>query len=212
MKKLINYLYEPLKKNKNIVVFEIIIFTLGLTLGSFFITFINKNDKNILLRQISEYFLNIKSLSKNVFGLSAFKDILFNNLFQVLIIFFLGISMIGVIVIIFILFFKGFTLGVTLSSIILKYKLKGVLYLLFYIFPSNIISIITYIFICYYGISAAIKIIKVSIKKGDLKFKVFFGKYTLSFLISIFVIILSSFLEGYLTPLLLKFLTGIFKM
>ena len=204
MKKLINYLYEPIKKNKKIITFELVIFIIGLVFGSFFITFISKGDKNQLINQLTNYMSNIKNLSKSVFGISAFKDIFINNIVQLILIFVLGISMIGLIAIIFILFFKGFTLGVTLSSMFLKYKLKGIICIFIYIVPVSILNILIYLLISFYAIYASSKFIKSLIKKDNLNFKTFFGKYLLCFIISIILAVILSLLESYLLPLVMK--------
>lgn len=207
MKKIINYLNETVKKEKNILIFNTIIFLVGVVLGSLFINFITNDDKKLLIEQVSTFFSNVKKLTSDIFGFESFLSILFNNLLVLSIIFVLGISMIGIPIVIFILFFKGFMLGTTISTIILKYSIKGIIGIILYIFPVCILSICVYLFMCFYAIYASKKFLRAFLKKDTLNFKQFLGKYLLSFIISITLILLLSLLDAYLTPLLLKLFT-----
>lgn len=209
MKKIINYLNETIKKEKQIVIFMIIIFLVGLIAGSLFINLIIQGDKDILTNQVATFFTSIKKLSSDVFGVNALFDGLLNNYSQLFIIFVLGISMVGGIAVVFILFFKGFTLGTTLSAIILKYQLKGVLGVFLYVFPVVIINILIYIFISFFATNASIKFLKALLKKDNLNFKKFLGKYLLSFMISIIFMFICCLLDAFLTPILLKLFTFI---
>ncbi len=207
MKKIINYLTETIKKQKALLIFIIITFLSGLVFGSLFINFISNDDKALLISQVDSFFSSIKALSSDVFGINLFASNTINNVIQIIFIFVLGISMIGIVAVILIMFFKGFTLGVTLSTIILKYQLKGVIGALLYVFPCMIINILIYVFISFFAVHASIKFLKALLKKDSLNFKSFLGKYLLSFMMSIVLIVLCSLLDAYLTPLLLKLFT-----
>ncbi len=115
--------------------------------------------------------------------------------------------MIGIPIVIFILFFKGFMLGTTISTIILKYSIKGIVGAILYIFPVCILTICVYLFMCFYAIYVSKKFLRAFLKKDTLNFKQFLGKYLLSFIVSIMLILLLSLLDAYLTPLLLKLFT-----
>lgn len=209
MKKILEYLNETRKKEKALLVFTVIIFIAGVVLGSLFINLITKDDKILLINQVQSYIDNIKKLSDSVFGIKYLRSEILNNIIQLFMIFSLGISMIGIPAVIIILFFKGFTLGTTLSSIILKYKIKGILGCFLYVFPVMIINIVIYVFFSFFAVSAAIKFLKALFRKSSLDFKNFFGRYILLFLISVLLISLTCVLDSYLTPLLLKLFTFI---
>lgn len=209
MKKIINYLNETIIKEKNKLIFIVIIFIIGLTIGSIFTNFITNDDKKLLIEQLELYFSSVKKLSNDVFGISIFKNEIINNGLQLLIIFALGISMIGLPAVIFILFFKGFMLGMTLSSFFLKYQLKGIIGTFLYIFPCYIINILIYILISFFAVHASIIFLKALFKKGNLNFKSFLGKYLLVFIICIILMIINCLLDAYLTPFSLKLFTFI---
>lgn len=207
MKKILKYLNEELKKEKNILLFNFIIFILGLTIGTLFINFITSADKTLLIEQLETYLSNINKLSNDVYGLNLFIDNIINNGLQLFIIFALGISMIGVLAVILILFFKGFMLGATLSTFLLKYKLKGVLGALLYVFPCYVLNIFIYIFLCYFAVKSCVKFLKAFFKKDKLDFRTFLGKYLLSFFISLLLMLVICLLDAYITPYLLKLFT-----
>lgn len=209
MKKIIKYLNETIKKEKNILIFILITFFLGLILGSLFINFITEDDKKLLVEQLELFLSNVKNLTKDVFGIKVFSGEILNNGFQLFIIFVLGISMIGLPVVIIIMFFKGFMLGTTLATIILKYQFKGIIGSFLYVFPCYIFNIIIYIFISFFAVHASIKFLKALFKKDNLNFKSFFGRYLLSFIISMFLMNIVCLLDAYLTPGLLKLFTYI---
>ena len=209
MKKIINYLKEELKKEKNLIILILAIFIIGLVVGSLFVNFITKDDKTLLINQVETYFSSVKSLDKKVFGINAFTPNLINNELQIFLIFALGLSILGIPVVILIMFFKGFMLGVTLYTFILKYQLLGVLSSLLYIFPCFIIYIIIYTLISFFAVSTSLKFLKAIIKKDNLSFKKFLGKYLLCFLICLVLIIINTLLDAFLTPILLKLFTYI---
>lgn len=209
MKKIINYIKEELKKENNLIILILAIFIIGLVVGSLFVNFITKDDKTLLINQVETYFSSVKSLDKKVFGINAFTPNLINNELQIFLIFALGLSILGIPVVILIMFFKGFMLGVTLATFILKYQLLGVLPSLLYIFPCFIIYIIIYTLISFFAVSTSLKFLKAIIKKDNLSFKKFLGKYLLCFLICLVLIIINTLLDAFLTPILLKLFTYI---
>lgn len=207
MKKIINYLFAAIKKERILLTFIIIIFILGLVFGSLFINFVSNDDKTMLINQVTSYFNNISKLNDSVFGIKMVLPEILNNSLQLLLIFVLGISMIGLFVVIIIIFFKGFTLGVTLGTILLKYKLKGVLASVLYVAPCLVINTLIYIFMSFFALNAAIKFLKALFKKDSLNFKSFLGKYLLAFLTSLILISINTLIDSYLTPFLLKLFT-----
>lgn len=209
MKEIIKYLNETIKKEKNKLIFVIIMFIIGLVLGSIFTNFITSDDKNLLIEQLEVYFSSIEKLSNDVFGIKAFSSEVLNNSLQLFIIFALGISMVGLSVVIFILFFKGFMLGTTLSTMFLKYQLKGIIGAFLYVFPCLIINVLIYILLSFFAVYASIKFLKALVKKDNLNFKSFLGKYLLTFFLCIILMIINCLLDSYLTPLLLKLFTFI---
>ena len=107
MNKLSN-LFTKTIKAKNIYLFLLLIFIIGVIFGSLFITIINDTDKNTVLNQITNFFNEMKS--NKIDYLDIFKNSVISNLIYITFIWFLGISIIGIPIIIIMLFILSFIL------------------------------------------------------------------------------------------------------
>ena len=188
------------KFNKKILIFLFGLLAIGFIFGTIFITMINSSDKTLVKDYITNYISNINNINYT----KSLENSLINNLGFILIIWLLGISVIGIPIIIFLLFSKAFTLGFSISSFILNYKVKGCLYALIYIFPSQIINIIMYTVLTLYSLTFSFKIIYSVLNKKSLDFKYMTGKYLKILIISIIVSILCSLYDVFIIPNLLK--------
>lgn len=195
------------KSNKKMVVFLMTIFIIGIIAGSLFIVILNKSDKT-LIKDYLEQFLN--SISSNKLNYTdALISSLGSNIFYILLIWLLGISVIGLPIMLFIYFSKAFMLGFSISSMLFHYKLKGIFLALLYVFPHQILNILIYSFLMVYSTSLSIRIIKSLIAKKTLDFKQIMAKYGMVLLISLIGIVISSLLEVFLMPNMIKLIIGI---
>ena len=103
MNKYKNKLKIILSEKRNTFIFFTILIILGIIFGSFFITILDKSDKELITTQITEFFTGIKG-NQNTDVLSALKNSLFSNIASVIGIWLLGISIIGIPLIIILMF------------------------------------------------------------------------------------------------------------
>ena len=89
------------------------------------------------------------------------------NLLYITFVFILGISIIGIPIVIIMLFLKGFMIGFSLVTIIAQYKFIGVLGAITYIFPHIIISTLVILIISYYALNLSFNIFKAVIKENN---------------------------------------------
>ena len=94
--------------------------------------------------------LSFKSLDKLDYK-SAFINCLTSNTIYIVLIWLLGISILGIPIIIIILILKSFTIGFTISSILYFYKFKGLIIAIIYIIPL-LINLFAIIYLSYYAI------------------------------------------------------------
>lgn len=205
-----NKLYEKIKedmlKDKSIYYALVSTVIISIIFGGLFITIIKDNDKTLVLNQIGSFFTSIKGNHINY--LDSLKNSLISNNIYIFLIWLLGISIIGIPIIVLMLFFKGFTLGFTITSIIYKYKVSGIIGALAYIFPHLIINIGVYFIISYYALKLSLTILNSILKRTPLDIKYFINKYIVLLGVSIIVLIFSSLIETYISPYLIKlFLT-----
>lgn len=209
MKIKLDKLKSILKINKQIIIFLLGLSIIAVIAGAFYITILNKTDQTLIEKSIIGFFDSIKNNNFNY--MFSFKNAILNNIGFILLIWLLGISVIGIPIIIFLFFSKVFTLGFSISSIIFNYKLKGTLLSLFYVFPHHIINIYIYIVLIAYAISLSLKIIDSIIKRKIIDFKLVMNKYLYVLLISFIVIIITTLLEVFMVPSLMKFIMSVIK-
>ena len=204
----VNKIKDIVLPNKKINYFVFGIMILGIICGSIFFTVIGSNDKTETLNLITNFFENVNNSSIDS-GL-AFKNSLITNGILVTFIFILGMSVIGLLINIFIVYIKSFIVGFSIASIVGKYGIKGILASFVYIFPHQIINIIVICIIGIYSIMFSIYLIKLIISKKKLNTKNVFKRYFIIYIFSILLTSISSLFEGYITPLFLKLIIGIY--
>lgn len=204
----INKIKDVVLPNKKINYFILSIMLLGIICGSIFFTIISKTDKAQTIELIKNFFVNVNNSSIDS-GL-ALKNSLITNGILVTLIFILGMSVIGLILNVFIVYIKGFVLGFSISSIIGTYGLKGIIAAFIYIFPHQIINIIAICIIGIYSIMFSIYLIKLITNKKSVNSKNIFRKYFIIFAFSLISVTIASFCEAYILPAFLKLIIGLY--
>lgn len=196
----------PNKKTNLFVMFVII---LGIISGSIFLMVINENDKSTVINQITTFMKNIND--NNINNFNALKSAIIENLIFIILVWILGMSIIGVIFNIFFIYMKGFMIGFSISSFILTYKYKGIIASIIYAFPTSIINIIVALILGSYSIIFTINLWKVIFMK-DKNYNTwrFFKKYLLILGITTILVMLSSVTESYLVPSIFKVIIKLF--
>ncbi len=200
--KIMDKLKIKVKLDKKILLFLLILLIIGITVGSIFVTILNQSDKSLVSEHLND-FLNSVEGNKLDFSL-ALKNNLVSNILYVLIIWLLGISVIGLPIIIFMFFSKTFILGFSVGAIISTFKTKGILFSLIYTFPGQVISLLFLILLVMYSMSFSFKMIYLIFKKKTLDFKIVMNKYFKVLLVVLIAIILMSLYDTYLMPRLVK--------
>lgn len=198
MKKVTDKFKITIKHNKKVIFFLGIIAVIAIIFGSLFSVMLNESDKNLTLEYINNFFENIKNNTLNY--ILALKNGSISSLGFILIVWLLGVSIIGMPIVLFMYFSKFFVIGFSISSIIKGYGLKGCLLSFAYIFPHHIIYIITYTILTVYSIKMSIKLISTIIKKDKIDFKPIINKYLLVLLLSVIIAVLTLLFEVFITP------------
>ena len=193
--------------NKKINFFVITTLVLGVISGSIFLITLNSTDKAKTILQIQTFFNNIHTNSIN--NGQALKNSLIINYTFVIVIWILGLTIIGVLFNIFLTYIKGFIIGFSISSIITTYKSKGVIAALLYIFPSQVFNVIIIAILTIYSIMFSINLLKVVTSKKNNN-KLMLKKYSVILVCSIILSFISSLLEVYMFPKLLKLIISIY--
>ena len=190
----------------NIIAFSV--FIIGIITGSIFIMVINTNDKSLVVEHITKFFSNVNSSDYSY--LDSLKNMLSLNYFYVIVIWILGLSILGILVNIFLTYLKGFIIGFTTSSLIITYGFKSILAVILYIIPHTLINSLVIIILTIYSITFSRYLLIQIFQKKDMKTKNFMKKYLIILLIAVALTLVSSISEVYLFPFLLKLIIKLY--
>lgn len=195
--------------NKKINYIVITILFLGVITGAIFSTMIDLNDKKLVLEKIQLFISNINA--GNINNISALKNSIIINLSYSFLIWILGLTIIGVIINIFLLYLKGFIFGFSLSAFILTYSYKGIILSILYTLFGQLLNIIVIIILTIYSIMFTSNFIKQILKtKQNINIPKYFKNYSIIFAITIIISLISSISEVFLFPTLIHLLIKIF--
>lgn len=197
-------------KQKRLYRIIITLMIFGIISGILFIFFISKESKTKALVSIKNFF-DLMNTSTGINYGKSLLNTLVNNIGYVLLIWLLGISIIGLPITIVLAFMKSFIVGFSISSIISCYKAKGILGAFLYVFPHQIIILFIYLLLSFYSISFSIKLFKSLFLKQTINFRVVMQKYIKILLISLIGIIIVSLYEVFISTYFIKLFTMLLK-
>ena len=193
---------DKLKEQKKIYIFLIIVMILGLILGIIYAIILNQNDHNLVTESLNSFFISIKE--NNIDYKNALINSLIGNITFTTFIFLLGISIIGIPIIILSLFLKTFIFGFSISSIIYTYHLNGILKTITYTLPHQLITLLMALFLGFYALYFGIKLFKYLFKGKDINLRMSMKRYLQVYIIVLLINITCSFIEVFLSPTLMK--------
>lgn len=192
-------------KRVNYFIFSVVI--IGIITGSIFFTFISNNDKTEVINLINNFLTTIKDSTFDS-GL-ALKNSLITNLILVVFIWIFGMSIIGLLFNVFIIYIKAFLLGFSVASLIGSLGIKGIVMAFIYVFPSQIINIIAIMILGIYSVIFSIHLIKLIMQKKNSNNNIF-KKYFVIFIFAIISSVISALSDSYLLPNLVKLVIGLY--
>ena len=178
--------------------FIISLVVVGIICGAIYYNMLSKTDLDIVKKSITDFFATLNNDQINYSQVLI--NSITNELVSILIIFALGFSVIGIPLIILLIFFKGLILGFSISSLISIFSYKGVIYSFIYIFPAQLISILSFLMISFYSINFSLMLFN----KRQVNVKREFKKYLVILGITFILSIIFALLESYIFPSLLK--------
>ena len=173
---------------------------IGIILGGVFLLFLNDKSLEIMGSSINTYFSNVKSGSINysnnfIVGLT-------NSVSIGIIMWLLGISMVGLILIILMFGIKCFMMSISFFSIIHLYGLNGLLLSIIYIIPYFINTLLLFI-LSYYAVSFSILIFKYFFRGADYNRKVIIKRYFKILGLCLIGFLITTLIDVFLVPKIL---------
>ena len=201
---------EEFKKYKYKYLFLITISILGFISGIIFSNILSYSDFKDVSSVVKDYFLNLKD-NVDINYLSNFINSISVNSLYLVLLFIFGLSIIGIILNPFILYFKSMVLGFSVGIIISIYGFRGIPLAIFYLFPNQILNIIIYILMSFYGINLSIKLFKSLFLRKSTNYQDFMKKYLIVLGLSFGVLLISSLYETFIADFIMKLFTFLIK-
>ncbi len=187
---------------KKIFKYFIILLALGFLFGITFMFFLKDLDKFTIKSGLEEY-MNLIS-SKDYSHFKGFISSLKTNLLYISLIWVFGIIFLLLPVLVFMIFYKGFMVGFMLSSFILTYKIKGIIYFIIFIFPHEIINIFSILLFSMYALKFAKRIAEAIYRNEEVNLRKVIFNYVIIYGVFLVVALLSSLIEIYINSFILK--------
>lgn len=190
-------------KNNKLLFILTLITGISILLGILYPAIITKENEELIKVSITSFFKAIDSNKLNY--TTALISSLSNNIIISIVVWILGISIIGLPLIIFILLFKSFILGFSITSILLTYGWKGILSAIIYSLPC-LINLLGLFLLAYYAITISLALGKDLFQKKEMNKKRIMKRYLKIGIFALVFFILTSLLEVYIMPSILKIL------
>lgn len=197
-KKVKNKLYQQ----KKIYLSIIITITLGIVCGIVYNLILSKSDHTLITNQLNIFFDAIKKNDINYIPMLI--NSLIGNLSLVILIWLLGISIIGLPLIYILCFGKGFLLSFSIISILTTYKFKGIILAVCYLIPGPIVLLLYLIFLGFSSAFFSKKIFSYLFLKQDISLRNSMKRYLQVLLVSVVVAGCCSLFDTFFMPNFLK--------
>ena len=210
MKKEKNAFQKEIQKNKYKYIFLLTIILIGFISGIIFSNILSYNDHQEISNTLKDYFLGIKN-NQSINYLGNFLNIFSVNYLYMLLIWIFGLSIIGIILNPFILYFKSFIIGFSVGIIISIYSYLGILGSLLYLFPHLLINLLVYTLLSFYGIKLSIKLFKALFLHKNFNFQDFMKKYLKILGLASIILLITTLYETFLADFVMKIFTFFLK-
>lgn len=210
MKKEKNAFQKEIQKNKYKYIFLLTIILIGFISGIIFSNILSYNDHQEISNTLKDYFLGIKN-NQSINYLGNFLNIFSVNYLYMLLIWIFGLSIIGIILNPFILYFKSFVIGFSVGIIISIYSYLGILGSLLYLFPHLLINLLVYTLLSFYGIKLSIKLFKSLFLHKNFNFQELVKKYLKILGLASIILLITTLYETFLADFVMKIFTFFLK-
>lgn len=208
--KLSTLINKHVKNNFWLYVISLLCVFTGIVMGIYSVRYMGGFEKSDLVSYFNNFTTTVNSGSVNY--KSILLQTLKNNVPVILAVWFLGLTMIGIPIILIIDVIKGFTIGFSISFIISQMGIKGVWISLLGVLPQNMIYIPCIIFFSVLAMEFSLMIFK---DRSRIQWKshilVSITSYSISFLMVAMVMCIGFFMETYLTPAMIKLVAARFQ-
>jgi len=192
------------REHSSIFIFIVVLFLMGVIFGAIVVNSMSITQKDDLFYYLSQFFGQVSD-GKVADDHDLFLQSFFHNSKFIGLMWVLGISIIGLPVILILLFIKGMVVGFTVGFLVSQMGWNGFMLAFVSILPQNLIIIPVFILMAALSVIFSLRMIKKQfMKKYAQPIMPFFKRYIFAFLAAVFFITAASGIEAYLSPWLMK--------
>lgn len=192
------YLYHSfLHKYKNVYIFIGVLILSGFFMGVFLSRYINSSD----IHSLSSYLTTVQQ-SEDTY--TTFVSQFFTGILFILLVFFLGTSIIGIPVIAFIIFTKGLQIGFSCALFLASYQLKGIAGIVMTLAPQVLLDLLSTCLIAASAIQLSMYLIYSTSNRDRLNFKLLTNSILNDLCICFVFVLIAAYVKSTLVIELIK--------
>lgn len=197
-------IFNHFRENSSIYLFTTVLFLIGVIFGAIIVNSLNFSQKEDLYYYLSRFFGQVSN------GEFANASLMFKQSFvhyakYVGLMWILGLSIIGLPIILILLFLKGIVVGFTVGFLVNQMGWYGFLLSFVSVMPQNFILVPGFIFIATAAISFSIRMIRQQfVKKVNEPIFPYFVRYSFAMAGILLIIGVASTFEAYVSPALMQ--------
>jgi stage II sporulation protein M len=192
------------REHSSIYLFIIVLFLMGVIFGAIVVNSLNFGQKQDLYYYLTRFFGQVSS-GNFASAYEMFQQSYFHNIKYVGLMWVLGISIIGLPIILILLFLKGVVVGFTVGFLVNQMGWHGFLLSFVSVMPQNLIVIPAFIIMGVLSVAFSLKMVRNQfIKRAYEPVFPMIVRYTLVMVLVSVTLLASSFIEAYLSPTFMK--------
>ncbi|MEK3885919.1 stage II sporulation protein M [Bacillus sp. FSL K6-3431] len=200
-----NIITNHIRDYSSIYAFIMVLFLMGIIFGAILVNSLSAPQKDDLFYYLNQYFSKVAD-GKTVPSEELFKLSLLHNIKFTVLMWVLGISIIGFPLIFILIFIKGIVVGFSVGFLVNQMGWNGLLLSFVSLLPQNLLIIPVIMFIGACSIGLSITLIKKIFFRKNLTFQLapVFSKYILVYITAVAVLVVAACIEAYIAPVLMK--------
>ncbi|SDY49046.1 stage II sporulation protein M [Proteiniborus ethanoligenes] len=200
-------IYKDVKENFILYFLLVLALMIGISAGAITISVLSKDQSQSLISFLDSFFKVLNQ--EKIDSLILLKQSILNNIQTIILVWILGLTVIGAPIVFVIIALRGFIVGFTVGFLINELGFKGFVFSLLTILPQNIFVIPGMIALSVLSINFAIKIITSKRRIGkNSSFLSELTRYSIHASILSLFLFIGSLVEAYITPTFMQLLLG----
>jgi stage II sporulation protein M len=199
-------IHMHVRENISLYLFTLVLFTMGVCFGAVVVNSLELTQKQDLMGYLGQFFLEFKQgielNPKAAFQQSFMQYLKFVGLMWVL-----GMSIVGLPIILILVFLKGLVVGFTVGFLVHQWHWNGLLIAGVSVLPQNLLVIPAIIVVGTAGISFSLRLIRSRFKRPGEPIFQHFMKYSFLVLLMGGLLCSAALFQAFVSPLLMKQLT-----